>query len=140
MDTDDFTEAARAEAEARFLTNGHTWAGTNSALGFREGAEWARTHLAAQETDGEKAVRELHREVIVYELDSMNGTWVYGEHDERVVLRRYCAECSSEDVIHAVEDHDWMEDWGYAWEVDWPCATIRALDSARAARRDEEQR
>ena len=138
MTTDNFTEAARAEAERCVM------GGSNFAQDIREQlvgmAEWARTHLAAQETDAERAVRELHREVIVYELDSMNGTWVYGEHDERVVLRRYCAECSSEDVIHAVEDHDWMEDWGYAWEVDWPCATIRALDAARAARRDEEKR
>lgn len=46
---DSFSTAARAEAEERFLDNGHTWAGTNSALGFREGAAWARDHLAGQE-------------------------------------------------------------------------------------------
>ncbi|UQN29465.1 hypothetical protein [Brachybacterium kimchii] len=86
-------------------------------------------------TDAERIVRDLHREVIVYELDSANGTWVYGDDDERIVLRRFCAECSSEDVIHAVEDQDWMEDWGYAHEVDYPCDTIRALTAAREAQR-----
>ena len=42
MTTDPFTEAARAEAERRFDF-------LSDASCFEQGAEWARTHLAAQE-------------------------------------------------------------------------------------------
>lgn len=50
MTNDNFTEAARAEAdrrmrEADFVTSGDMV----RAHGFTQGAEWARTHLAAQE-------------------------------------------------------------------------------------------
>lgn len=56
MNTNDFTKAARAEAES--------WIGMNpdDHDNFVSGAEWARTHLAAQEpTDAEveAAAREL---------------------------------------------------------------------------------
>ena len=47
MTNDNFTEAARAEAERRFDF-------LSDASCFEQGAEWARTHLAAQEpTDAE---------------------------------------------------------------------------------------
>ena len=47
MTNDNFTEAARAEAERRFDF-------LSDASCFELGAEWARTHLAAQEpTDAE---------------------------------------------------------------------------------------
>ena len=50
MTTDPFTEAARAEADSRAYGNS---AGV-FCNAFRAGAEWARTHLAAQEpTDAE---------------------------------------------------------------------------------------
>ena len=110
-----WSEDANAAADMEFIAAAHT-------------AMPALLDMLDQAEARIQAVRELHREEVVYELDSMNGTWVYGADDERVVLHRYCAECSSEDVIHAVEDQDWMEDWGYAWEVPYPCPTIRALD------------
>ena len=58
MTTDNFTEAARAEAERRnpsSAPNGLTRASNAiSRRDFRDGAEWARTHLAQQEpTDAE---------------------------------------------------------------------------------------
>ena len=58
MTTDNFTEAARAEAERRNPSNapkGLTRASNAiSRRDFRDGAEWARAHLAAQEpTDAE---------------------------------------------------------------------------------------
>ena len=58
MTTDAFTEAARAEAERRNPSNapkGLTRASNAiSRRDFRDGAEWARTHLAQQEpTDAE---------------------------------------------------------------------------------------
>ena len=58
MTTDNFTEAARAEAERRnpsSAPNGLTRASNAiSRRDFRDGAEWARDHLAAQEpTDAE---------------------------------------------------------------------------------------
>lgn len=60
MPTDDFIEAARAEAERRWPYSANpdpTPAEDEGAAlnaGFMDGAEWARTHLAAQEpTDAE---------------------------------------------------------------------------------------
>lgn len=49
MTNDNFTEAARAEAERRFDF-------LSDASCFEQGAEWARTHLAAQ---NEAAIRAL---------------------------------------------------------------------------------
>ena len=96
MAADSFTEAARAEAERRFDF-------LSDASCFEQGAEWARTHLAAQESDAERAVRALHERAWHGELD-------------------YCPRCV---------------DYEGAF---WPCRTIEALDSARAARRDGEKR
>ena len=45
MTNDNFTDAARAEAERRFDF-------LSDASCFEQGAEWARTHLAAQEPTG----------------------------------------------------------------------------------------
>ena len=56
MTTDPFTEAARAEAERRHVPRDRPTAITEQCAvqGFQDGAEWARTHLAAQEpTDAE---------------------------------------------------------------------------------------
>ena len=69
MTTDNFTEAARAEAdrrmrEADFVTSGDM----TRAHGFTLGAEWARTHLAAQEpTDAE--VEAAQAEVVLHAPD-----------------------------------------------------------------------
>ena len=69
--TDPFTEAARTEAtsRARRVTPGDTAADWSERMlmmeQFRQGAEWARTHLAAQEpTDAEveAAARSLYAE------------------------------------------------------------------------------
>lgn len=55
MTTDDFTTAARTEADRRMRADGLvTQASMVRAHGFTVGAEWARDHLAAQEpTDAE---------------------------------------------------------------------------------------
>ena len=69
MTTDNFTEAARAEAERVREENAPLEYGTIRATfldAFLAGAEWARTHLAAQEpTDAEvlaalNAITDLH--------------------------------------------------------------------------------
>ena len=72
MTTDPFTEAARAEAEKRWsrdLLDDRPLPGParmNRRIGFDLGAQWARTHLAAQEpTDAEvlaalNAITDLH--------------------------------------------------------------------------------
>lgn len=62
----------------------------------------------------EKAVRELHRPVDVEPSDTI------------------CAACSTL--------RGSGESLRYFPTEEWPCATIQALDSARAARRDEEKR
>ena len=115
MTTDEFTEAARKRAERRVPLDGG-----EPDLIFRDRrelvkmAEWARDHLAAQETDGERAVRELHRPVDVEPSDTI------------------CAACSTL--------RGSGESLRYFPTEEWPCATIQALDAARAARRDEEKR
>ena len=60
MTNDNFTEAAHAEAEQRYSRivrrnkTADEWLDEGRASGFASGAEWARTHLAAQEvTDAE---------------------------------------------------------------------------------------
>lgn len=59
MPDQDFTEAARAEAERRNPSNapkGLTRASNAiSRRDFRDGAEWARTHLAAQRAEEVRA-------------------------------------------------------------------------------------
>lgn len=116
MNTDNFTEAARKRAERRVPLDGG-----EPDLIFRdrrelvEMAEWARDYLTAQEpTDAEKAVRELHRPVDVEPSDTI------------------CAACSTL--------RGSGESLRYFPTEEWPCATIQALDAARAARRDEEKR
>lgn len=145
MTTDDFTEAARAEAERRWPYSANpdpTPAEDEDAAlsaGFMAGAVWARAHLAAQETDGERAVRELHRQFSVYgheddcpdTSDEHRGAHHHEDSDgygenycDRLPLYTLCDHCRDED----------------GERLDWPCPTIKALDAARAARRDEERR
>ena len=112
----DFTDAARAEAERyvpAFTSNDYTPNGLTAIarLAHVEGWKAARTHLAAQETDGERAVRELHRPVDVEPSDTI------------------CAACSTL--------RGSGESLRYFPTKEWPCATIQALD---AARRDKEKR
>lgn len=124
MTTDPFTEAARESAEQFLwaLPDDHPakplhndgFMQTHARVVAGLVAEWARTHLAAQETDGERAVRELHRPVEVEPSDTI------------------CAACSTL--------RGSGESLRYFPFEEWPCATIQALDSARAARRDEEKR
>ncbi|MCZ4325700.1 hypothetical protein [Brachybacterium paraconglomeratum] len=140
MTTDDFTKAARKRAEQIVPLDGG-----EPNLIFRdrrelvEMAEWARTHLAAQEpTDAEKAVRELHRPAQVYTLaedctESESHEWSTASHggDELCLNeptgQQFCTECCPEDAFDCTD-------------YPYPCATIQALDAARATRRDEEKR
>lgn len=57
MTTDNFTEAARTEAERRHVPLDRPTAITEQCAvqGFQDGAEWARTHLAAQEPSDAEA-------------------------------------------------------------------------------------
>ena len=58
MTNDNFTEAARAEAEQRYNRivrrnkTADEWLDEGRASAFTSGAEWARTRLAAQESTG----------------------------------------------------------------------------------------
>ena len=71
--TDNFTEAARAEGQARIAAMLEA-AGASDDIrawfpaGFEKGAEWARTHLAAQEpTDAE--IEAAQAEVVLHAPD-----------------------------------------------------------------------
>lgn len=62
MTTDDFTEAARAEADDRFLINpDHPGQTTEEWIAiFEQAAEWARAYLAAQEPSDAECVAVLN--------------------------------------------------------------------------------
>ena len=73
MTTDNFTEAARAEAERRYNRiarrnkTADEWLDEGRASGFTSGAEWAHDHLAAQEPtedEVETAARAMRIETL----------------------------------------------------------------------------
>ena len=136
MTADNFTDAARAEAESLFLNS--TEVPSPQDVGEHI-AVWARTHLAAQETDGERAVRELHRQYGVYEHEddcpdtSDEHREAHHHQDSDGYGEAYC----DQRPLYTLCDHCRDES---GERLDWPCSTIQALDSARAARRDEEER
>ena len=148
MTTDPFTDAARAEAWRRHPDSVDIETGEpvddwgfeeQGRRDFQAGAEWARTHLAAQETRGERAVRELHRRFGVYAHEdecpdtSDEHRDAHHHEDSGGYGEPYCDQRPLYAVCDTCRDED-------GERVDWPCATIQALDSARAARRDEEKR
>lgn len=75
-----------------------------------------------------RAVLDLHAPVPVYELRDEFGGFATDEDGERKLVTTLCRECSSEDAIDSVEDQEWTEDW--APEVQHPCPTVRAVESA----------
>lgn len=82
--------------------------------------------MDAMTTDPDKtlaqAIAELHAPVEVWQYDDVNGVFATDENGEKVLLRKFCRECSADDVIEAVEDIEWHDGW-HAGEVDYPCAT-----------------
>ena len=113
MTTDNFTEAARAEAEGRYNRTvrrnktADEWLDEGRASGFASGAEWARTHLASQEpTDAEieAAAKSLWAEI-----------WLNPEL------------------------HPWDTEATGAERASCRREARAALSAARAARRDEEK-
>ena len=71
MTTDNFTVAARAEAEGRYNRTvrrnktADEWLDEGRASGFASGAEWARTHLAAQEPTDAEVLAALNAQGVV---------------------------------------------------------------------------
>ena len=111
MTADNFTDAARAEAERRYNRivrrnkTADEWLDEGRASGFTSGAEWARTHLAAQEpSDAEVEAADRGRV----------------EHN----IRRPLTDAEWAGMRSATE-HEAMR---------------AALSAARATRRDEEAR
>ena len=84
MTTDNFTEAARAEAERRFDF-------LSDASCFEQGAEWARTHLAAQE----ESVLMTSREETISDRLSDAGYTEYAEDEDGGVTWVSASRCSS---------------------------------------------
>ena len=136
MSYDDFTKAARAEAESRWPT--YAAVGFSGAedrqVAFRWGAEWARSYLAEQEpTDAERAVRELHAPREEQVLGGDCSIEACDHEDEcPTVPFLVCTECWRV----ADESDTYFGERGVG-HVAYPCPTIQALD---AARRDEEKR
>ena len=112
MTADNFTDAARAEAERRYNRivrrnkTADEWLDEGRASGFTSGAEWARTHLAAQEVTEEEVTEAA---LAMCRGDGAGTCWNY------------------DDTVHG----------GCTDHTDEARA---ALSAARAARRDEENR
>ena len=110
MTADNFTDAARAEAERRYNRivrrnkTADEWLDEGRASGFTSGAEWARTHLAAQEVTDAEVLAALNAHGVVMSPK-----------------------------MHPAPSLDY---WGDKSAE----AMRAALSAARAARRDEEKR
>ncbi|MCT1430591.1 hypothetical protein M3G50_07465 [Brachybacterium muris] len=123
MSTDDFTEAARAEAEGKFpppresaVIYPLSAVRSHSRGAFLAGAEWARTYPAAQEpSDAEVEA------AVLGELAHLQGYDLAGEEDRAEVLAWWAG----------------MDEEVRASRLDTARA---ALSAARAAQRDEETR
>lgn len=129
MTADNFTEAARAEAES--------WIGMNpdDHDNFVSGAEWARTHLAAQEpTDAE--LDALYDTFIAHNEDERNEEYTRTE-DGEPYHERICSECG--EAVWIKGEHYWAATRANGARKRHHVARA-ALSAARAARRDEEKR
>lgn len=73
-------------------------------------------------------LRELHHVIEVWQYDDVNGVWAYDDDDERILLERWCSECSSDDAIEAIGNCEWQD--GSAARTLWPCATARLIYSS----------
>ena len=155
--TDDFTEAARAEAERRWPRlpqdpSGH-YLNMGKRVGFDLGARWARAHLAAQEpTAAEHRIARLEaqsdirgRAVVIYrerareaEAERDCRRRENAElRDELVATQEYGAKLAhgkdeAEARIEAVQALHTGTRWPSAicdaCDQPRPCPTIRALD------------
>lgn len=94
--------------------------------------------VATQESDGERAVRALHRPAQVYTLaedcaDPESHEWSTASHGgDEICLseptgQQFCTECCPEDAFDCTD-------------YPYPCGTIQALDTARATHCPEEDR
>ena len=124
MSTDNFTEAARAEAERRFDF-------LSDASCFEQGAEWARAHLAAQEpTDAE--LDALYDAFIAHNEDERSEEYTRTEEGEPY-HERICSECG--EAVWIKGEHYWAATRANGARKRHHVARA-ALSAARAARRD----
>lgn len=66
-------------------------------------------------------VEALHQPVDLWEVDPVNGTWLYGKDDERVKIGQLCSACTPDDTLEDVGDRGWSEDNESTF---WPCPTV----------------
>lgn len=132
--------AARRDEEKRASCGCDLTGLTPPAVHLVDDHEGAKQRLSAQEpTDAERAVRELHRPYRVYEFedacpDTSDGHREAHHHEDSDGYGEfYC----DQRPLYTLCDHCRDES---GERVDRPCATIQALDMARANRRDEEKR
>ena len=129
MTNDNFTETARAEAERRYNRivrrnkTADEWLDEGRASGFTSGAEWARTHLAAQEPTDAARIIDEHR---------TTGRWV----GDGVRVECTCGHISPGSHPGGPQT---AEDNAHR-DADRKHAAHVADMLARAARRDEENR
>ena len=130
MTTDPFTDAARAEAERRVMGSSRFAHTTRDLLVGM--AEWARTHLAAQETDGGRGPRTTAA------IREWTGAWPAAQEPTDAEVEAAC--------VGFYNDPNGLTDWTKLARVQpdladkYRAGIRRALSAARAARRDEEKR
>ena len=135
-----FTEAARAEAtsRARRVPPGDTAADWSERMlmmeQFRQGAEWARTHLAAQEPTGAEVLAALNAQGVVVspKMHPAPSLDYWGDKPveamraalsaARAARREPCAEC------------------GHTDQHKFSCSHREGHGATIPARRDEEKR
>ena len=121
MTTDNFTEAARAEAEDYARTPRMNVGTVRDRIteAHQAGAEWARTHLAQQEPTDAEVLADTDRSVerAVRELHAPRCHGMRGREGKPVDS---CDHCYGPDGYNAT----------------YPCATIQALDAAIRLDRD----
>lgn len=71
------------------------------------------------------AILALHKPVTVYELDDLNGVWIY-DGDERRVLTTLCGECTPDFVLSEIEEGDY-DGGGSDADVHYPCPTVTVI-------------
>ena len=137
MTTDPFTDAARAEAEdyARTPRMNVGTVRDRIAEAHQAGAEWARTHLAAQEpTDAE--LDALYDAFMAHSEDERSEEYTRTE-DGEPYHERICSECG--EAVWIKGEHYWAATRANGARKRHHVARA-ALSAARAARRDEERR
>lgn len=81
------------------------------------------------------AIKELHKELTVYEWDDENGGFKLTDEGEMIVISRLCSECTPQSILDDVEDAAYDAAGSYD-DVPYPCPTRRLADDVLGGGQD----